>query len=115
MTRMSSSVPRIEQLSVVQLKAMIDEGRKFEIFDVRTPDERAMAHIEGSHLVDDHGYKHLLSLDRETPIVLQCHHGVRSQSAAEYCVRELGFTTVYNLSGGIDAWSLYVDPSVPRY
>ena len=53
-------------------------------------------------------------LDRATPIVFQCHHGIRSQHAAEY-FREQGFTTLYNLQGGIDAWSLLVDPSVPRY
>jgi hypothetical protein len=42
------------------------------------------------------------------------HHGVRSQQAAEY-FRHEGFSNLYNLQGGIDAWSLLVDPSVPRY
>jgi len=46
--------------------------------------------------------------------VFQCHHGIRSQAAAEYCV-EKGFRNVYNVVGGIDAWSLTVDRSVPRY
>jgi monothiol glutaredoxin len=45
---------------------------------------------------------------------LTCHHGVRSQQAAEYSRRE-GFRNLYNLRGGIDAWSLLVDTSVPRY
>jgi rhodanese-related sulfurtransferase len=53
-------------------------------------------------------------LDRNTTVVFQCHHGIRSQSAAEYCLRE-GFRNLYNLQGGIDAWSQLVDPSVPRY
>jgi len=43
-----------------------------------------------------------------------CHHGIRSRQAAEYFLRQ-GFTNLYNLSGGIDAWSTLVDPSVPRY
>ena len=47
-------------------------------------------------------------------MVFQCHHGMRSQSAAEY-VRGHGFRNLYNLSGGIDAWSRTVDPSVPLY
>ena len=51
---------------------------------------------------------------RETPIVFQCHHGARSQQAAEYFQRQ-GFRNLHNLRGGIDAWSLLVDPSVPRY
>ena len=56
----------------------------------------------------------LLRLDRNTPLVFQCHHGVRSQQAAEYFQRE-GFRSLFNLRGGIDAWSLLVDTSVPRY
>jgi len=47
--------------------------------------------------------------------VFHCHHGIRSQSAAEYFLREKGFRNLYNLRGGIDAWSQLVDPSVPRY
>ena len=45
--------------------------------------------------------------------MFQCHHGIRSQSAAEYCLRE-GFRNLYNLRGGIDAWSQLVDPAIPR-
>ena len=60
------------------------------------------------------GVVHQGSLDPKTPIVFQCHHGVRSQQAAEYFRRE-GFRNLYNLRGGIDAWSQFVDPSVPRY
>jgi monothiol glutaredoxin len=93
---------------------MIDEGTIFEFADVRTETERSMARIEGARLLDRAYHDHLLTLDRDTPIVFQCHHGVRSQAAAEY-FEGLSFSTLYNLSGGIDAWSLAVDPSVPRY
>lgn len=107
--------PHITQLTAPDLRAMIDRGERFEFFDVRTPEEHAIARIEGARLLDRAGYEHLLTLDRGTPLVFHCHHGVRSQSAAEHCLRDLGFTTLYNLSGGIDAWSCYVDPTVPRY
>ena len=56
----------------------------------------------------------LLAMDRATPLVFQCHHGMRSLQAAEQFVRK-GFRYVYNLNGGIDGWSASVDPSVPRY
>ena len=82
--------------------------------DVRTEIEREIATIEGSRLLDRETLAYLMTLDRATPIVFQCHHGMRSQSAAEYCQRE-GFTELYNLSGGIDEWSQLIDPSVPRY
>ena len=105
---------RIQQLSAPELKAMIDSGTKFEFVDVRTPHERELACIEGTRLLDQAYLDHLLTLDRDTPIVFQCHHGMRSQSAAEYCLGH-GFRNLYNLSGGIDAWSRTVDPSVPLY
>ena len=105
---------RIQQLSAPELKAMIDSGTPFQFVDVRTPQEREIACIEGTRLLDQAYLDHLLTLDRDTPIVFQCHHGIRSQSAAEYCLGQ-GFRNLYNLRGGIDAWSRTVDPAVPLY
>jgi monothiol glutaredoxin len=110
----ASEPARIRQLSAPDLKTMIDSGVQFELVDVRTKEERAIAKIEGSRLLDKAYHDYLLTLDRNTAIVFQCHHGIRSQSAAEYCLGE-GFRNLYNLRGGIDAWSQLVDPSVPRY
>ena len=93
---------------------MIDSGTSFELVDVRTDDERALARVEGSRLLDRKYHDALLRMDRNTPIVFHCHHGVRSQHAAEYFRRE-GFRNLSNLQGGIDAWSLLVDASVPHY
>jgi len=104
----------IRQLSAPELKAMIDTGEPFELVDVRTDDERAVAFIEGSRLLDRAYHDELLQRDRDTPLVFQCHHGIRSQQAAEY-FRQQGFTNLSNLLGGIDAWSQLVDRSVMRY
>jgi monothiol glutaredoxin len=104
----------IRQLSAPELKAMLDEGQPIELIDVRTEQERAMARIEAAQLLDKPCFDRLLALDRDTPLVFQCHHGIRSQSAAEYFL-QAGFRNIYNLAGGIDAWSRLVDPSVPRY
>ena len=104
----------IQQLSATELKAMIDSGAPFEFVDVRNQWERDIAAIDGSRLLDQAYHDALVLRDRDTPLVFQCHHGVRSQHAAEY-FREQGFRNLYNLRGGIDAWSLLVDPSVPRY
>jgi rhodanese-related sulfurtransferase len=109
-----SQPPLINQLSAPELKALIDSGAPFELVDVRTEDERAVARIEGARLLDQRYHDALLNLDRDTPLVFQCHHGIRSQHAAEY-FREHGFRNLSNLRGGIDAWSQMVDPSVPRY
>jgi len=104
----------IRQLSATELAALLASGPAVELVDVRTEEERAIATIDGSRLLDQAYHDALLLLDRDTPMVFQCHHGVRSQSAAEY-FRQIGFTNLCNLIGGIDAWSLQVDRSVPRY
>ena len=104
----------IQQLSAPELKAMIDGGEAFELIDVRTEWERETAQIAGSRLLDQAYHDHLLTLDKATPLVFQCHHGIRSQSAADYFAG-LGFERLFNLRGGIDAWSQLVDPAVPRY
>ena len=53
-------------------------------------------------------------LDAARPVVVYCHHGMRSHAVCEFLVRQ-GFAQVANLSGGIDAWSCQVDPNIPRY
>lgn len=105
---------KVRALTSTALKSMMDAGERFELYDVRTQEERARASIAGARLLDDEAVRHLSGLDKDTPLVFHCHHGGRSQAAAERFVRE-GFKRVYNLTGGIDAWSTSVDPSVPRY
>jgi monothiol glutaredoxin len=104
----------IQQITPAELRELLNSDESFELLDVRTPAERAIASIEGSRLLDQALHDELMTLDRSTPLVFQCHHGMRSQAAAEYFQRA-GFRRLYNLRGGIDAWSLQVDPSVPRY
>jgi len=106
--------PRVQHLSAPELKSMLDEGRPLELVDVRTEQERAIAAIDGARLLDKASHDVLLALPKDTTLVFQCHHGVRSQAAAEYFL-QMGFTNVFNLDGGIDAWSLVVDPAVQRY
>jgi monothiol glutaredoxin len=105
---------RVRQLEPREVHAMRERGEKFAFVDVRTPEERAQAHIAGTQLFDDTVRAELEALDRDTPIVFHCHHGGRSQRAAEHFLG-LGFRNVSNLAGGIDAWSEQVDPGVPRY
>ncbi|MDI3291185.1 Grx4 family monothiol glutaredoxin [Polyangium sp. 15x6] len=106
--------PRVRQLSVKKLKEMLDAGETIELIDVRTDKERAIARIEQAKLLDQAELERLEALPKDTAIVFHCHHGGRSRSAAEAFVGR-GFSRVYNLEGGIDAWSVVVDPSVPRY
>jgi monothiol glutaredoxin len=106
--------PRVKPISATELRARLDRGDDIFLVDVRTPSERAIAHIEGARLLDAALRDELERLPRDRVIVCQCHSGVRSRHAAEGLV-EMGFRDVYNLEGGIDAWSRDVDPEVPRY
>lgn len=106
--------PRVRPLTVRELAEQLAGSAAPRLIDVRTTGERAIAHIPGSRLLDDAYREELLALDKDEALVFYCHHGHRSQRAAEQFVAA-GFQRVYNLVGGIDAWSREVDPSVPRY
>jgi monothiol glutaredoxin len=105
---------RVKSLSAKEAKAMLDMGQAQLLIDVRPEDERAKAKIESAKPLNAETSKELEQLDKSTPIIFHCHHGMRSRNAAQRFAEE-GFTNVYNLEGGIDAWSLEVDPKVPRY
>jgi rhodanese-related sulfurtransferase len=85
------------------------------VLDVREPDEREAARIEPSvHIPMQEIPSRLSEFPRDRPLVVYCHHGRRSAMVAGY-LEHAGFSDVSNLTGGIDAWSLRVDPAVPRY
>ena len=103
----------VREIQPKALKALLDQG-DLKLYDVRTEKERAAAKIEAGALLDDAAMSAIEDLPKTTPIAFFCHHGGRSRAAAEHFLK-LGFTNVYNLAGGIDAWSRDVDPKVPRY
>ncbi|HKB14425.1 MAG TPA: rhodanese-like domain-containing protein, partial [Planctomycetota bacterium] len=78
------------------------------------PEEHDLARIEGATLLSGENIDEIRALPKDTPIVFHCHHGMRSLDAAAYFAGH-GFTVVRSMSGGIDAWSREVDPTVPRY
>ena len=104
----------VKEITAAEVKRLLDAGTKFEFLDVRTPEEREIASIAGTRLADQQVASEIEQLPKTTMLVLHCHHGSRSQAAAEH-FRSRGFTNVHNLTGGIDAWSREVDGSVPRY
>ena len=98
-----------------ELKDRFDKGNTLFLLDVREPWEYALAKLDGSHLIPLGTLPHSLGkLDRNTEIVAYCHHGMRSADAAGFLLQQ-GYTSVKNLVGGIDAWSVQIDPTVPRY
>jgi monothiol glutaredoxin len=111
---MTTGPARIRQITVEELKSMLDGEGALELWDVRTEDERSIATIAGARHLDQPAVAYLEDLPRDTLLVFHCHHGIRSQAAGQHFVAK-GFTNVCNVIGGIEAWSLRVDGSVPRY
>lgn len=105
---------RVRQMSPAELKAKLDQKMPLQLLDVRGPQERAIANIAAARPFDAQTLAELEALPKDTTLVFLCHHGMRSQAAAEQILQR-GFRNVYNLRGGIEAWSTEVDPSVPRY
>lgn len=98
-----------------ELKARLDKGDKLVLLDVREPWENQLAQLDNSILIPLGTLPNSLSkLDRNAEIIAYCHHGMRSGDATGFLLQQ-GFSNVKNLIGGIDAWSVQVDGSVPRY
>ena len=104
--------PKVRPLTPADAAAKREAGA-VTIVDVRPPEERAQAAIPGAFETLDDGPGALEALPKDTPLAFLCHGGGRSASAAEH-FRQLGFTEVYNITGGIDAWADN-DPSIPKY
>ena len=106
---------KIVEINARELKALCDRNARHLLLDVREPDEYAHCKISGSVLIPLGELPARFSeLPKDREIVVHCHHGGRSAQAARF-LAEQGFAGVKNLTGGIDAWSCEIDPSVPRY
>jgi adenylyltransferase/sulfurtransferase len=104
----------IPQLTVKELKRRIDAGEDVYILDVREPSEYRIAQIGGKLIPLADVPNRLAEIPRDREVIVQCHHGVRSQRVAEQLL-QAGFPRVVNLAGGIDAWSEEIDPRVQKY
>lgn len=106
----------MRQINPVELKQRLDSTEPRPVLlDVREQVEYGICHINGSLLVPmGQIVAKLGELDRDKEIVAICHHGVRSFQVAQYLEHE-GFEKIMNLSGGIDAWAMEVEPSMARY
>ncbi|HEY3900373.1 MAG TPA: rhodanese-like domain-containing protein [Chthoniobacter sp.] len=107
----------IPEISVAEAKSRLASPTPPRLIDVREADEYAVARIEGAELLPLSQWPAIAAeklTDPAQALLIQCHHGGRSARATEFLLRN-GFTDVTNLAGGIDAWSIEIDPTVPRY
>jgi len=111
-------MPAIPELSPTEFRerwpVALDRS-EVTLLDVRELVELALAVVEGAvHVPMREVPSRLAELDRNKPLVVMCHGGARSRRVAEFLVAN-GFDQVFNLKGGIDAWSEEIDPQIPRY
>jgi adenylyltransferase/sulfurtransferase len=100
-----------------QVKKMLDHGEEVLLIDCRTPEEQQKCRIMGAKLMP---LQQMVSMlddledDKFSKIVVFCHHGVRSLQMTSV-LRAAQFADVKSMAGGIDLWSIDIDPTVPRY
>jgi len=107
----------IDSITAPELDALLKSASPPHLLDVREPEEFELAALPNARLVPLGQIPALvgqLAAWQNEPVVVYCHHGVRSLHAIHF-LRAAGFTDLTNLSGGIDAWSREVDPKTPRY
>ncbi len=103
---------KVQALSV---QALHDHLQNYRMIDVRPQHARAIAEFPHPHdVLDEDSLEQLAGLPKDTRLAFLCHHGNSSRQAAEH-FRGLGFTQLFNVEGGIDAWAEQIDNSVPRY
>lgn len=102
------------QISVEDVKRKLDRGDAFTLLDCREDNERAHCKIEPSvHIPMKQTPDRLDELPKDKPVIVYCHHGMRSLQVAGFLLRS-GYQAE-SMTGGIDAWSAKIDPAVARY
>ncbi len=104
------------EITPQELRERMAHGERVRLLDVREPWEHQTARIEGAELIPMADVPaNLPRLDgEEAPLVIYCHHGIRSMNVAAW-LRRQGVEHAQSLQGGIDRWSREIDPAVPRY
>ena len=103
-------------ITPTELKARLDQEKNFRLIDVREADEWALVRLPEAELIPLSKFQQLAvqELSPEETIILYCHHGMRSARAQGFLMAQ-GYANVVNLTGGIDAWALQVEPTMKRY
>jgi rhodanese-related sulfurtransferase len=103
-------------ITPTELNARLKAGEKLRLVDVREPDEWAFNRLPQAELIPLSQFQQraTMELSPDEPTILYCHHGMRSARAQSY-LKAQGYGNVLNLTGGIDAWAIQVDPTMKRY
>jgi sulfur-carrier protein adenylyltransferase/sulfurtransferase len=107
--------PGFKEITVLELKAWMDKKEKFELLDVREIFETKICSIGGKNIPMNDIPKHVDQVPLDRPVVVYCHHGMRSAMIVKFLAEEFSLNNLYNLEGGIHAWASYIDEKTSKY
>lgn len=105
----------MKEITVKELKQMMDNGEDFQLIDVREPNEYEVAEIGGELIPLATVPDNVSKFSKDKKVVVHCRSGKRSANAIQFLEQQYGFDNLYNLEGGILAWSDEIDPAVQKY
>lgn len=105
----------MKEITVRELKTKLDNAENFQLIDVREENERAFANIGGDHILMDSIADKIDKISKDKDVVIYCRSGVRSGKVVKFLESKHGFENIYNLKGGILAWSDQIDDSIKKY
>jgi adenylyltransferase/sulfurtransferase len=112
---LTKSDKAMKEVTVQELKAMIDSKEDFQLIDVREPHEYDICNLQGELIPQGEIPHQVDRISKDKKVVIHCRSGARSGNMVGWLEKNHGFTNLYNLKGGILAWADQIDPSVPKY
>lgn len=105
----------MKEVTVQELKEMMDSGAAFQLIDVREPHEVDICEIGGELIPQGDIPKNVDKVSKDKKVVIHCRSGARSGNVVQWLEKNHGYTNLYNLKGGILAWAREIDPEMPTY
>jgi adenylyltransferase/sulfurtransferase len=105
----------VNEITVQELKQLQDANEKFTLIDVRNPDEFNYCNIDAVLIPMTQLAERCSEIPKEGKVIVHCHHGGRSKKVIAWLQDAHGYQNLYNLAGGIHAWSVEIDSDVPIY
>jgi rhodanese-related sulfurtransferase len=105
----------MKEVTVQELKQLMDSGADFQLIDVREPHEYDICNLEGELIPQGEIPYNVDKISKDKQVILHCRSGARSGNMVQWLEKNHGFTNLYNLKGGVMAWAKEIDPEFPTY
>lgn len=105
----------MKEITVVELKKLMDKGHDFQLIDVREMYELEVCHLNGEHIPLNEIPHSVERISRDKQVIIHCRSGARSGNTVKWLEKNHNFDNLYNLKGGILAWADQIDPSMTKY